>query len=412
MAAVPEVQEELECLLAIFPETQQHGELFQLGQLVFALPPGYPAEAAPRVWLAEGGHQLGLCEGELQAKMAALHGRQRPAPILLELLNWVGERCPAVLAAPAEDADVEESDEEAKCSAAASTAEARAREREEEEDGEEPLVVSHGEARRLHRALRAAGFAAISELCLVQAAAGLTIELKPLSGAPDGDAAGHKQHAQQRSFTLVVTGDDVDADDMSAFVRFELPGRREGQTAIDIEEEGDAYEGFVQRLLEWTAAQQNAAAPGFAADGGEDGEAAYAANDVGVIPGHHAYVLELEHDRERPLLILTWGCKRAKRDVVRQAGSQHNFNAAILNGRGGGVDLKRNNGLCEDVQRNVARCARFPDWLAMVVRTIERKNLSIISINCTHGRHRSVSAAEILAAYFYPCAQVRHLTIS
>lgn len=110
----------------------------------------------------------------------------------------------------------------------------------------------------------------------------------------------------------------------------------------------------------------------------------------------------------RDLIIYTWG-----RQLRKQApgDSQRDFNAAVLNGRGGGANLRRENGLCESVQNNVSRCALFPTWLEMVVSSVEKNNLTTISVACAKGRHRSVAAAELLKQRYYPNAKVFHLTI-
>merc|ERR1712232_985340 len=55
---------------------------------------------------------------------------------------------------------------------------------------------------------------------------------------------------------------------------------------------------------------------------------------------------------DRELKIYTWGRALIKK---QPAYFECNFNAAVLNGRGGGVDLKNNNGLSPDIQRNVGR---------------------------------------------------------
>ena len=73
--------------------------------------------------------------------------------------------------------------------------------------------------------------------------------------------------------------------------------------------------------------------------------------------------------------------------------------------------MKRNNGLCEEVQHNVMRCPRFAGWLAMAIEKIERDDLHVVAINCAKGRHRSVAAAELLRAHYYIRADVQHLTI-
>lgn len=121
---------------------------------------------------------------------------------------------------------------------------------------------------------------------------------------------------------------------------------------------------------------------------------------------------ELEVDRNRHLLIYTWGKALRK---CKPSDSQSNFNAGILNGRGGGVDLHKMNGTWEEVQRNVSSCSRFPGFLESICTKIETSTpapLHTVSINCTKGRHRSVAAAEILKKYYYPNAVLKHLTIS
>jgi hypothetical protein len=110
----------------------------------------------------------------------------------------------------------------------------------------------------------------------------------------------------------------------------------------------------------------------------------------------------------RNLLIYTWGRQLRKQSPVD---SQKDFNAAVLNGRGGGANLRKENGLCKSVQNNVARCALFPTWLEMVVSAVEKNDLQAISVICAKGRHRSVAAAELLKQKYYPQAKLVHLTI-
>ena len=50
-------------------------------------------------------------------------------------------------------------------------------------------------------------------------------------------------------------------------------------------------------------------------------------------------------------------------------------------------------------------------WLAGVLRATEEANARCISVFCSQGRHRSVSVAMVLAARYYPKAQLVHLTI-
>lgn len=119
-------------------------------------------------------------------------------------------------------------------------------------------------------------------------------------------------------------------------------------------------------------------------------------------------LLTEEYNPKRELMIYTWG-KRLKKNKPQQ--SQCNFNASILNGRAGGIDLKNNNGLYLPIQKVVSRCSAFEKWISMTIKKIESNDLKIISINCAKGRHRSVAAAEILRKVYYPSAKVIHLTI-
>jgi hypothetical protein len=113
-------------------------------------------------------------------------------------------------------------------------------------------------------------------------------------------------------------------------------------------------------------------------------------------------------DTNRELTIYTWG-RRLKKSKPYQ--SQRNFNACVLNGRAKGIDLRKNNGLCHDIQRVVSRCTAFKTWINMCIKKIETDNLRVVSINCSKGRHRSVAAAEILKKAYYPEAKIIHLTI-
>jgi len=152
---------------------------------------------------------------------------------------------------------------------------------------------------------------------------------------------------------------------------------------------------FGRNLVEWTRAQR---ADGFVPD---DEEQAPAGGGLDYLPSAEA----LKVQRSRELTILTWG--KAFRKTAPPE-SQANFNAGILNGRGGGADIRVDNGLTEAVQNNVASCNLFPRWLEMVITKIETEGLGVVSINCTKGRHRSVAAAEILRREYYPNAAVVH----
>lgn len=111
---------------------------------------------------------------------------------------------------------------------------------------------------------------------------------------------------------------------------------------------------------------------------------------------------------DRPLVIYTWGRKLRKKqpDCV-----QRNFNAAILNGKRKGVNLKKLDGRSEEVQGVVKKCKLFADLMGSVQELIERENLHIVAFNCSKGRHRSVAAAELLRQVAYPNAEIVHLEL-
>ena len=154
-------------------------------------------------------------------------------------------------------------------------------------------------------------------------------------------------------------------------------------------------------MREWAEAQRNADAPGFSSAGeagGADLDEEHA--DFDALPSAES----LNTDQTRALKIYTWGKDLTSWTAVKAKGAQRNFvseqprshqttpyscdvhhrrlgiiitktvepsslrllnlhhgtaqNAAVLNGRGGGVDLRKNNGLSEGVQRNLVRCPR------------------------------------------------------
>ena len=238
---------------------------------------------------------------------------------------------------------------------------------------------------RIAQSLADAGFSACGGACHVHDE-GITVELGG-------------------TVSVTVDSGDVSEADVSLF--------------LELQQKRDPGE-FGEALLEWVRAAKNGDAPGFGGggggDGGGDGGGGGGSGGGGddaddsfacFLPGAE----ELGADPNRKLLIFTWGRKVMKWEAVRQKGAQQNFNASVLNGRGAGVDLRKMNGLDPEVQRCVGRCPRCPQWLALTVGAIEKKDLAVIAINCAKGRHRSVAAAELLRALYYPSANVQHLTI-
>jgi len=97
----------------------------------------------------------------------------------------------------------------------------------------------------------------------------------------------------------------------------------------------------------------------------------------------------------RELTILTWG--KAVRDKAPPE-SERNFDVAqISKGKPHGVDLRKNNGLCEAIQKHVAKQTRYPEYQKVVVDfVLHNPSVRIISINCAKGRHRSVAFAQLV----------------
>lgn len=233
---------------------------------------------------------------------------------------------------------------------------------EDEGAGECSLPISPTLAEQVAASLLSAGFASCGPELFSHGSRGVTVEM--LGG------------------TLAINVDGISTEDLVDWVKLQLEEPR----------------SFGAQLLDWTTAQRSAE-PGFLEDEEVEGSEGFQ-----FLPS----VEELSVTSDRPLLIYTWG------KVLRKAAppdSQFNFNASVLNGRGGGADLRTQNGLSEEVQRNVCSCGLFPTWLRMVTSKIEGAGLDTVSINCSKGRHRSVAAAEILRSRYYPGATVKHLTI-
>jgi len=112
---------------------------------------------------------------------------------------------------------------------------------------------------------------------------------------------------------------------------------------------------------------------------------------------------------ERQLTIYTWG-KRHHKNKPSQ--SQCNFNAAVINGHRDGMNLRKLTGLNIDVQKSVKSGIGYIKFMEFMINKIESGDLHTISLNCSAGRHRCVSCAEILKSEFYPNSIIHHLDIS
>lgn len=327
--------------------------------LIFRLPKGYPNEAPPSLafefepWPARGDALAERLRGEVAELWLPGEGC---------VIGWAEHVRQTLLDGPPELAGAAAGAAAVPGPAAAAAAGGAAA---DEDCGAGRAVASvacpAALAQPLGVALVAAGFKRFSDQLFSHSTRGVTVEI--------GDE-------------LTITVDGIDAEDLS------------DRAALQLETE---IERFGALLLEWVDAQRSPD-PGFV-----EGEVD-AGGGCDFLPTPE----ELGVDRARALLVYTWG--KALRKAA-PADSQCNFNAGILNGRGGGADLRTMNGLSEEVQNNVKCCTLFPRWISMVCHKVEHSGLNTISINCTKGRHRSVAAAMILKETYYPQATVVHLTI-
>ena len=164
------------------------------------------------------------------------------------------------------------------------------------------------------------------------------------------------------------------------------------------------YEGFLEKedfvgFLDWIKLNKFSNQDEFGFNSDSEDENIGRSNEI---------ITPKNFNKNRQLKIYTWG--RAFRKN-KPDDSQCNFNATIINGRRKGINLKKYNGLSEEVQYAVTKSNRFPNFITMVLNKIEKDNLDIISINCTKGRHRSVTVAEYLKRRFYPESKIYHIEL-
>ena len=149
---------------------------------------------------------------------------------------------------------------------------------------------------------------------------------------------------------------------------------------------------LIKLLFDWVRSHRNFVAPGFIE------------GDIKLdVP-----LPKIQLNSERALTIYTRGNVSMR---SKPKHSQESFNALILTCHCAGVNLRKNNGLTKVVQDNLKNTAKFPEWIKRLIYKVESNDLRIIDIFCKRGRHRSVAAAEILRKYYYPQAEVYHLTI-
>lgn len=118
---------------------------------------------------------------------------------------------------------------------------------------------------------------------------------------------------------------------------------------------------------------------------------------------------EVKCDKTRKLNIYVWGLRRRKR-VPPQYKIEHNFNACVLHGKKKGVDWRKD-GRDEAIRHAVMKGRMFTYFMETMVKYIEEKDLHCIGINCSKGRHRSVTCAIILMTYFYPNSEITFLEL-
>lgn len=197
--------------------------------------------------------------------------------------------------------------------------------------------------------------------------------------------------------------DGIDAEDLHDWAELQIT---------------EDIDNFAVRLIEWATAQRSAHS-GFAPsdDNEEIGD-----NGLETLQENRLFVMEEAAKRlqmpvptlearlkaRKPMLFRSWGRECSK---SAPAGSEANLNACVLNAKGGEADASRMNGTYEEMQRKLIKGPLFLGWMVRAVVKIESstaehpQGLHNISINCAHGRHRSVSAAEVLRKWFYPQAE-------
>ena len=120
---------------------------------------------------------------------------------------------------------------------------------------------------------------------------------------------------------------------------------------------------------------------------------------------------DLIPNEKRQLVIYTWGASLRK---LCPKQTQHNFNVCGISYRKNctGVDLRKMTGMDDELKMKVESSPRFEMYISSNINVVERDDLTIISVNCRKGRHRSVSVANILKDKYYPNSKVIHLELN
>ena len=121
------------------------------------------------------------------------------------------------------------------------------------------------------------------------------------------------------------------------------------------------------------------------------------------------HIPNVKSSKSKTLTIYVWG-RSVRKKVPDYLKIQHNFNACVLHGKKAGVDWRKD-GRQEEIRNAVMKGRLFPSFMETMVNVIERKDLHIIGINCSKGRHRSVTCAIMLKNHFYPDAVIHFLEL-
>eukprot|EP00947_MAST-08B_sp_MAST-8B-sp1_P001259 g1259.t1 len=213
------------------------------------------------------------------------------------------------------------------------------------------------------------------------------------------DSSGIAVTLDQHGVVVEVSVEGIDDSTVASFV------------ALTLEQLAPAERpsAFATQLLEWAGAQRQQQAPGLVLAAGE--RPRYL-RDV-ELPSAAA----LGADPARQLRIFTWGLRVIPAGQLPKGAedSEKTYDASVLTARKHGVTgrsaLVKMNGLDPVLQAVLCKDYLFPGFLRDAVADIEAQQRRAVSVVCAHGQHRSVAAAEIMKALYYPRAELVHLTI-
>ena len=119
------------------------------------------------------------------------------------------------------------------------------------------------------------------------------------------------------------------------------------------------------------------------------------------------YPVNLMSDKTRQITIYTWG-KNFRDNFPYKLDC--NFNVCEISYRNHtrDFDLRKSSGMDPDLKDRIMSTDKARDFAVSIVNKVERDNLHVIGINCSKGKHRSVSIANYLKDVYYPSATVYH----